>query len=160
MHHVYTQKGVLYPQNVSRDRRSHCKFCLCTHRFHHWTLVVVTFTECKHSLISLPPLPGTKGVTLLNHMVGIRQQRYHDKLKDHKVSDDVYIRSPTKKHHKDFLCVGYQQVIEGKIMTDVGDGVNLKKLARARLDNLATSTTTHNENSSWLYHLCTDTIKK
>ena len=72
----------------------------------------------------------------MNHVVGIRQQRYHDKQKEHKVYDAVHIRSPTKKHQKDFMRVDYQRVLEGNIMADVGDGVNLKHAARARLDNL------------------------
>ena len=73
---------------------------------------------------------------MLNHMVGILQKRYHDKHKEHKISDYVHIRSPTKKHKKDFIRVDYQQVLEGKVMADVGDGVKLKQAARARLDNL------------------------
>ena len=76
------------------------------------------------------------GETLLNHMVGIRQQRYHSKQKEHKVSDAVQIKSPTKKHQKDFMRMDYQRVLEGNIMEDVGDGVNLKQAARERLDNL------------------------
>ena len=96
----------------------------------------------------------------MNHMVGIWQQRYHCKQKEHKVSDAVYIRSPTKKHQKDFIRLDYQRVLEGNIMADVGDGVKLKQEARARLDNLATTTTSHNENASWLYHRCTDAIKE
>ena len=69
-------------------------------------------------------------------MVGIRQHRYHDKQEEHKVSDAVHIRSPTKKHKKGFMRVDYQQVFEGNIISDVGDGVNLKQAARARLYNL------------------------
>ena len=42
---------------------------------------------------------------MLNHMVGIRKQRYHNKQKEHKVSDAVHIRSPTKNHQKDFMRV-------------------------------------------------------
>ena len=95
----------------------------------------------------------------MNHMVGIRQQRYHNKQKEHKVFDAVHIRSPTKNHQKDFMRVEYQRVLEVNIMIDVGDGVKLKQEARARLDNLATTTTSHNENASWLYHRCTDAIK-
>ena len=72
----------------------------------------------------------------LNHMVGIRHQNYHDKQKEHKVSDAVHIRSLTKKHHEDFIRVDYQQVLEGKIMAYVGDGVNLKQADRERLENL------------------------
>ena len=159
MKHFYPQKGLLYPRKISRDSQSHCTSCSCPHRFHHRTLVVVALTARKHALISLPPLPGMKGETLLNHMVGIRQQRYHDKQKEHKVSDAVHIRSPTKKHQKDFMRVDYQRVLEGNIMADVGDGVNLKQAARERIDNLATATTSHNENASWLYHRCTDAIK-
>ena len=30
----------------------------------------------------------------------------------------------------------YQRVLDGNIMADVGDGLNLKQAARARLDNL------------------------
>ena len=30
----------------------------------------------------------------------------------------------------------YQRVLQGNIMTDVGDGVNLKQAAKARIDNL------------------------
>ena len=77
---------------------------------------------------------------LLNHIVGIQQQMYHGKQKEHKVSDAVHIISPTKKHQTDFIRVYYQQVLEGNIMADVGDGVNLKHAARARLDNIATAT--------------------
>ena len=131
-----TQLHHLFPRKISRDSQSQCTSCSCPHTFHHWTLVVVALTARKHALISLPPLPGMKGETLLNHMVGIRQQGYHDKQKEHKVSDAVHIRSPTKKHQKDFMCVDYQRVLEGNIMADVGDGVNLKQAARARLDNL------------------------
>ena len=79
-----------------------------------------------------------KGDTLLNHIVGIRKQRYHGKQKDNKVSDAVHIISPTKKYQRDFMRVDYQQVLEDNIMEDVGDVVNLKHAARARLDNLAT----------------------
>ena len=86
-------------------------------------------------------------------MVGIQQQ------KEHKVSDAVHIRSPKKKHQKESMRVDYQRLLEGNIMTDVGDGVNLKQAARERLDKLAIATTSHNENASWLYHLCTDAIK-
>ena len=86
--------------------------------------------------MSLPPLPGMKGETLLNHTVDIRQQRYHDKQKEHKVSDAVHIRSPTKNHQKGFIRVDFQQLLEGNIMADVCDGVKLKQAARARLDNL------------------------
>ena len=100
-----------------------------------------------------------KRETLLNHMFGIRQKRYHDKQKEHRVSDAVHIRSPTKKHQKNFMCVDYQQVLEGNIMEDLGDGLNLKHAARSSLDNLATGTTSHNENAYWIYHRCTDTIK-
>ena len=85
-----------------------------------------------------------KGETLLNQMVCIWQQRYHGKQKENKVSDAVHFRSLTKKHQKDFMHVDYQRVLEGKIMADVGDGVNLKHAARARLDNLATATIYHN----------------
>ena len=67
-----------------------------------------------------------KGETLLNHMVGIRKQKYHAKHKEDKVSDAVHIRSPTKKHQKDLMRVEYQRLIEGNIMSVVGDGVNLK----------------------------------
>ena len=159
LHHLYSQKGVFYPRKSSRESKSHCTSCSCPHRFHHWKLVVVALTARKHALISLPPLPGMKEETLLNHMVGIRKQRYHDKQKEHKVSDTVHIRSPTKKHQKDFMRVDYQQVLEGNIMADVGNGVNLKKAARARLEDLATETTSHNENTYWIYHRCTDAIK-
>ena len=38
----------------------------------------------------------------------------------------------------------YQGVIEGNIMADVGDGVNLKQSAMARLDNLG-----HVKSHSW-----------
>ena len=69
-------------------------------------------------------------------MVDIRHQGYHYKQKEHKVSDDVHIISPTKKHQKDFMKVDFQRVLEGNIMEDVGDGVNLKQAARAILDNL------------------------
>ena len=92
-------------------------------------------------------------------MVGIRQQRYHYKQKEHKVFDDVHIISPTKKLQKDFIRVDYQQVLEGSIMEDVGNVLNSKQAARSRLDNLVTATTSHNKNASWLYHHCTDAIK-
>ena len=69
-------------------------------------------------------------------MVGIRQHRYHDKQKEHKVYYAVHIRSPMKKHQKYFMRMDYQLVLEGNIMADVGDGVKLKQAARARLDNL------------------------
>ena len=102
-------------------------------------MVVVALTARKHTLIYLLPLPVMKGDTLLIHMVGIRQQRYHGKQKYQKVSDTVHIRSPTKKHQKDFIRVYYQQVLDGNIMKDVGDGVNLKQAAMASIDNLGHS---------------------
>ena len=74
--------------------------------------------------------PGMKGGALLNHMVGIRKHSYHEKQKDHNFSDAVHIRDPTKKHHKEFMRVDYEQVIEGNIMAYVGDEVNLKHAAR------------------------------
>ena len=160
LHHLYPQNGVLCPHKISSDSQSHCTPFSFPHRFHHRTLVVVSLTALKHTLISLPPLLGMKGETLLNHVVGIWKQMYHDKQKEHKVSDDVHIRSPTKKNQKDFIPVDYQRVLDRNIMVDVGDGVNLKQAARARLDNLATATTSHNENASWLYHRCTDAIKE
>ena len=95
----------------------------------------------------------------MNHMVGIRQHRYHDKQKENKFSNAVHIISPTKKRQKDFMRIDYQRMLEGNIMADVGDGVNLKQFDSLRLDNLATATTSYNENSSWLYHCCTDAIK-
>ena len=58
------------------------------------------------------------------------------------------------------MKVDFQRVLEGNIMSDVGDGVNLKRAARERLDNLSTATTSHNENSYQLYHCCTDIIKE
>ena len=136
LHKLYPQKGILHPRKISRDSQSHYTSCSCPHTFHHLTLVVVALTARKHALISLPPLPGMKGETLLNHMVGIRQQSYHVKQKEHKVSNAVHIRSPTKKHQKDFMHMDYQQVLEGNIMKDVGDGVKLKQAARARIENL------------------------
>ena len=72
----------------------------------------------------------------MNHMVGIRQQRYHDNQKEHKVSDAVQNNSPTKNHQKEFMYMNYQRVLEGNIMVDVGDGVKLKQADRARLDKL------------------------
>ena len=99
-------------------------------------IFVAALTASKLALISLPPLPGMKGEMLLNHMVGTRQQRCHGKQKEQKVSDAVHIRSPTKKHHKDFMRMNYQRVLEGNIMADVDDVVNLKQAARARIDNL------------------------
>ena len=86
LHHLYPQKGVLYPRKISRDGQSHCTSCSCPHRSHHRTLVVaISLTARKRALISLPPLPGMKGDKLLNRTVGIRRQRYHDKQKEHKV---------------------------------------------------------------------------
>ena len=159
LHHLYPQKGVLYTRKISRDSQSNCTYFSCPHIFNHLTLVVVALTARKHALISLPPLPGMKGETLLNHMVSIRQQRYHDKHKDKKVSNDVHIRSPTKNHQKDFMRVDYQWVLGRNIMEDLGDGVNLEQADRSRLENLETETNYHNENESWLHHRCTDTIK-
>ena len=69
-------------------------------------------------------------------MVGIRKQRYHNKQNYHKVTDAVHIRFSTKKHQKYFMPVYYQQVLDGNIMADVGDVVNLKQASRSRLDNL------------------------
>ena len=57
------------------------------------------------------------------------------------------------------MGVDYQRVLEGKIIADVSNGVNLKQTSRKGLDNLATSTTSHNENAYWIHHRCTDTIK-
>ena len=85
-----------------------------------------------------------KEETLLDHMVGIRHQRYHDKQKEHKVSNAVHVRYPTKKHQKYFMRVDYQRVLEVNIVVDVGDGVNLKQASRENIDNLATETTYHN----------------
>ena len=136
LHHLYPQKGLLYPRKISRGSQSHCTSCSCPHRFHHRMMFVAALTASKPALISLPPLPGMKGEMLLNHMVGTRQQRYHGKQKEQKVSDAVHIRSPTKKHHKDFMRMNYQRVLEGNIKADVDDVVNLKQAARARIDNL------------------------
>ena len=130
LHHLYPQKGALYPNKISRDSQYHCTSCSCPHKFHHQTLVLVELTARKNALISLPPLPGMKVEMLLNQMVGIRQQRYHNEQKDHKGSDAAHIRSPTKKHQKYFMRVEYQRVLEVNIMADVGDGVNLKHAAR------------------------------
>ena len=71
LNHLYPQKGLLYPRKISRDSQYHCTSCPCAHRFHHQTLVVVALTEHRDTLISLPPFPGMKWETLLNHMVGI-----------------------------------------------------------------------------------------
>ena len=61
---------------------------------------------------------------------------YHSNQKEHKLYNDFHIRSPTKNHQKDFMRMEYHQVLEEKIMADIGDGVNLKHVARARLENL------------------------
>ena len=68
---------------------------------------------------------------LLNHMVDILKQRYYDKYKEHKVSNTFPIRSPTRKHLNYFMHMGYQRVLEGNIMADVGDGLNFKHTDRA-----------------------------
>ena len=136
LHHFYPQNGLFYPRKISRDSKSNCTYCSFPHVFHHRALVFVALTSRKHALIYLLPLPGMKGGTLLIHMVGIRKQRYHSKQKYHKVSDAVHIKFPTKKHQKYFMPVYYQQVLDGNIMADVGDVVNLKQASRSRLDNL------------------------
>ena len=146
LQYLYSQKGLLYPNKMSRDSQSYCISCSCPHRFHHQTLFVVALKARKHALIYLPPLPGMKGETLLKHMIRIRHQRYHNKKKEQKVSDDFHIRSPTKNHQKGFMRVDYQRVLEGIIMAYVCGGVNLKHAATTRLDNLATETNFQNEN--------------
>ena len=45
-------------------------------------------------------------------------------------------------------------------MSDVGDGVNLKQVARSRLNNLAKATILHNVNASYIYHHCTEAKKE
>ena len=54
------------------------------------------------------------------------------------------------------MRVEYQLLLEGNIMEDLGDGVNLEQADRARLENLAKATNSHNENASRLYHRCND----
>ena len=61
---------------------------------------------------------------------------YHSNQKEHKLYNDFHIRSPTKNHQKDFMSMEYQRILDGNIIADVGDGLNLKQAARARLDNL------------------------
>ena len=56
MHHLYLQKGVLYPHKISRDSQSHCTSYLIPHIFHHQTIIIVALKARKNVLISLPPL--------------------------------------------------------------------------------------------------------
>ena len=71
LHHLYPQKGVLYPHKISRDRQSHCKSCSSPHIFHHWMLAasypfkLSTFAIAQKFLISPRQRIGCLFVNLL-----------------------------------------------------------------------------------------------
>ena len=82
-----------------------------------------------------------KGKKLFDHMIGRRRVKYADAkmIKKHKISDELNRISPLKgrpQNQKDFMDINYAHIAETKIMMDVGDGSNLKVVAKAKLDNL------------------------
>ena len=83
-----------------------------------------------------------KGEDLFDHMIAMRHRNFSKSpklMREHKISDHHHVISPKKgfpKHQQDFMNIDYANIVERRIMDDVGDSVNLKQAAKARLDNL------------------------
>ena len=90
------------------------------------------------SMYELHP-KGLKGKPHFDHMVAMRQRKYADKQRDHKISDCLHIHSPIKGYTdsaRDLFKIKYHNVLESNVFKNVGNGGNKLHAARARSDNL------------------------
>ena len=82
---------------------------------------------------------GLKGKPHFDHMVAMRQRKYADKQKDHKISDYLHIHLPMNwytDNARDLFKFKYHNVLESNVLKSVGNGGNKLYTARARLNNL------------------------
>ena len=84
-------------------------------------------------------LKGLKDLPHFDHMVAMRQRKYADKQRDHKISDCLHIHSPIKGYTdsaRDLFKIKYHNVLESNVFKNVGNGGNKLHAAKARLNNL------------------------
>lgn len=77
-----------------------------------------------------------KGEELFDHSIGFMHRQYAKKEDDFKISAHLNVASPANQHQKDLLTLDYHLKMQGSLMADVNAGVNLRKAAQCRLDNL------------------------
>lgn len=78
---------------------------------------------------------GMSGEDLFDHQVAFRHRAYSKKPDEHKL-DPALMISPRTKSQEDMLSIDYARKVQGDIMSEVGDGVNLKYAAQSKLDNI------------------------
>lgn len=78
---------------------------------------------------------GMSGMELFDHMVAFRHRAYSKNQGEHKLNPALMI-SPRTKSQVDMMTVDYARKVQGDIMSEVGDGVNLKYAAQSKLDNI------------------------
>ena len=74
-------------------------------------------------------------------MIVRRHVKYADSklIKKHNISDELNSISPLKwkpRHQKEFVDINYDHIDERKIIMDIGNGSNLKVVAKAKIDNI------------------------
>jgi hypothetical protein len=80
--------------------------------------------------------PHLSGEALFDHSIGFMHRQYAKKEDQFKISAHLNVASPANQHQKDLLRLDYHLKMQGSLMDDVNAGVNLRKAAQCRLDNL------------------------
>ena len=74
-----------------------------------------------------PPSKRVERFAAFDHMVAMRQHKYADKQKDHKISDYLHIHSPIKGYTdsaRNLFKIEHHNVLESNVLKSVGNGGN------------------------------------